>query len=993
MGRNAGKWVRNCRLTWRFAGYTSALLVSFCLVTMYISTHRQEEEIRARLEEKGRMLASLVARTCPDFIHSLHIKPLQLIAGDIASYPEVMYIYLFDAQGRILTDGTAANPFGNMVLADPLAQKAMQAEQISIYRTPDLLEVCSPIYLGARKVGGVRIGLSTEPMQQEIRALRLANVLTGAGFVLGGVGLIWLATRRIVQPIAQLTHAAIRLGQGQFDLKLDTKAQDEVGLLAEAFQKMAHQLKTTTVSRTYLDKILQSMSNALIVVSPNGLIRTVNPALCRLLGYAEGELLGQNWRQVLADPDELETLLAAGRPDPSLGPVEKTFLAKDGQKIPVLLSVSRMAEPSGAWMCVAEDIRERKRIEQENQAHRQLLEGMNRILQAGLTASSEAQLGEQTLRVLEEITSSAGGWIGQVNTEGQLDILAISTPNGRLSQMDPDEAKKATQNRELRGIWAKVIQQGKPLIVNHPQEHPARVGVSPGPLPIRRFLGVPWYQGDRLMGMIALANKETPYTMQDLEQVVRLGGIFVEALMRKRSRDQLQEYAAALEKANQTLEELRQAAESANRAKSEFLANISHEIRTPMTAILGYTEILADSSLSPQQQEAVEIIQRNGRHLLALLNDILDLSKIEAGKLSLDISACSLPAILAEVVSTMRVGAQAKGLALKLEYSGPVPQTIQTDPVRLRQILVNIIGNAIKFTYTGEVRIRVRCVHPKGPNPQIQCEVSDTGIGMSQEQLARLFQPFQQADTSTTRRFGGTGLGLAISKHLVKALGGDITVRSVPGEGSTFTVTIPTGPLEGVPLVESVAESSPLPTLPPLPRPPHPSNPRAQLGCRILLAEDGEDNQRLITFLLHRLGAEVEVVDDGQKVLQKLLGTPGPGEPAEEGQRPAQSFDLILLDMQMPVLDGYQTARQLRQQGYQGPIIALTAHAMKEDRQKCLEAGCDDYLAKPIDLESFYVTVTRWAVLGKPTSASAALATQPWESICPDDSKATAAPD
>ncbi|MCS7304262.1 MAG: ATP-binding protein [Thermoguttaceae bacterium] len=955
------------RLTWRFAGYTSALLIAFCLVLTQTNIRREEEEIRTRLEEKGRMFASLVERTCPDFIESLHIRQLRLIAQDISSYPEVMYIYIFDAQGRILTDGTAANPLRNQVLTDPLAQKAVQANQISMHYTPDLLEVCTPIYLGSRKIGGVRIGLSTEHMQQEITALRQTSFLIGGLFIGASVGLIWLATRRIVQPITELTQATVRLGQGQFDLKLDLQAQDEVGLLTEAFQKMALQLKTTTVSRTYLDKILQSMSNALMVVSPRGVIQTVNPAMCRLVGYPEEELIGQPWDQVVEDPADLETFLARNEPEISFGPTEKTYRAKDGQQIPVLVSASLLTEPISGLVCVAEDIRQQKRSEQEKDAQRRLLEGMNRILQAGLTAATEAQLAEQSLTVFEQITSSAGGWIGQLNSEGRLDTLAISTPGWQLCQMDPAQAREAIHNMELRGIWGEVIKHSKPLIVNDPKEYPASIRVPEGHPPINRFLGAPYYQGDRLIGMIALANKQTPYTSQDLEQVTVLAGIFVEALMRKRAQDQLQEYAAALEKANQTLEELRQAADSANRAKSEFLANMSHEIRTPMTAILGYAEILAETNLTPHQQEAVESIQRNGQHLLALINDLLDLSKIEAGKFSLETSSCSLQAILAEVLSMMRVAAYTKGLALKLQYSSPVPQTIHTDPVRLRQILVNLVGNAIKFTDTGEVRIQVRCLEPNSSNPQIQCEVTDTGIGMTEEQMARLFQPFQQADSSTTRRFGGTGLGLAISKRLAKALGGDITVRSVPGQGSTFTLIIPTGPLEGVPMVQHPAESSSFPAIATPSRPTRPLNPKAQLHCRILLAEDGEDNQRLLTFLLQRLGAEVEIVDNGQKVLQKIFPPPLSHQLSEEAQTIPEPFDLILLDMQMPVLDGYETARQLRQRGYQKPIIALTAHAMKEDRQKCLEAGCDDYLTKPIDRETFYTTITRWVVLGRRT--------------------------
>ncbi|HPP53401.1 MAG TPA: ATP-binding protein, partial [Thermoguttaceae bacterium] len=597
-----------------------------------------------------------------------------------------------------------------------------------------------------------------------------------------------------------------------------------------------------------------------------------------------------------------------------------------------------------------------------------LLEGMNRILQAGLRSPTEEILAQECLTVAAEITGSNCGWVGELNSEGRLDTLAISAQGWKLCRMEPTQAAKAVRNMAVRGLWAEVIRRGRPVIINEPENHPARVGVPEGHLSIRRFLGAPFYQGDRLVGMLALANKGTPYTRQDMERASVLAGIFIEALMRKRAGDQLQEYAAALKKANETSEELRTAAELANRAKSEFLANMSHEIRTPMTAILGYADLLADSLQQPDQKEAVEIIKRNGRHLLALINDILDLSKIEAGKLSLELSVCSLQSLFAEVVSMMRVAAQSKGLALKLKYSSPVPQTIRTDPVRFRQILVNLVGNAVKFTESGEVCIQVRCIDPEGPNPRLQYEVSDTGIGVTEEHLSRLFHPFQQADASTTRRFGGTGLGLTISKRLVDALGGEIAVRSVLGEGTTFTVTIPTGPLEGVPFLEHPTETGVF-QAPPTATSGHcpPPTPQIQLHCRILLAEDGEDNQRLIRFLLERLGAEVEVVENGQMVLQKIFGDSQSVEGGVGSASPGGRFDLILLDMQMPLLDGYETVRRLRRGGYTGPVIALTAHAMKEDRERCLQAGCNDYLPKPIDRESFYVTVVQWATLAEQT--------------------------
>ena len=398
---------------------------------------------------------------------------------------------------------------------------------------------------------------------------------------------------------------------------------------------------------------------------------------------------------------------------------------------------------------------------------------------------------------------------------------------------------------------------------------------------------------------------------------------------------------------------------------------MSHEIRTPMTAILGYADILAESVDRPEQEEAVQTIKRNSNHLLGLVNDILDLSKIEAGKLHVEHLPVSPLAILDEVVSLMRVRADARGIPLKLEYFGPIPQTIQSDPTRLRQILVNLVGNAIKFTETGGVTIAVRLVDRDTAEPKLQCEVIDTGVGISPQNLERLFQPFQQADASTTRKFGGTGLGLAISKRLARLLGGDVTASSTLGKGSNFALMIAIGPLEGVVLIDQPTEAIAQIAA----RSQSAAVPRARLEGRILLAEDGPDNQRMIAFILRKMGAEVYICENGQKAMEKALTTLSNGDPSC-GDSP-EPFDVILMDMQMPVMDGYEATQRLRQHGYTGPILALTAHAMKDDMQKCLDAGCNGYLTKPIERDQFVSTIAGYLKHPARASEAVANATQP----------------
>jgi len=380
----------------------------------------------------------------------------------------------------------------------------------------------------------------------------------------------------------------------------------------------------------------------------------------------------------------------------------------------------------------------------------------------------------------------------------------------------------------------------------------------------------------------------------------------------------------------------KEAAEAANRAKSAFLANMSHEIRTPMTAIMGYSEALLepDQTVS-DRHDALQVIRRSARHLLDLINDILDISKIEADKMTVERIPTDLPQITSDVVSLLRPTAIAKGLGFQLTFGNSIPRLIQSDPLRVRQVLMNLMGNALKFTEKGEIRLRVSS-KVKDYKMLVEFEVTDSGIGLTQEQITSLFQPFTQADDSTTRKFGGTGLGLTISKRLAELLGGGLAVESIPGIGSVFRVTIDGGQAAGVEMVQGLTES--IKAIPASEQ----VRKRVTLCGRILLAEDGPDNQRLISLHLRKAGAEVTIAENGRVAVNLVQ---------------AQPFDLILMDMQMPELDGYAATSRLRAQGHQLPIIALTAHAMAEDRAKCLAAGCTDYLTKPIEKNTLLTAV------------------------------------
>ncbi|NIA06137.1 MAG: response regulator [Actinobacteria bacterium] len=412
----------------------------------------------------------------------------------------------------------------------------------------------------------------------------------------------------------------------------------------------------------------------------------------------------------------------------------------------------------------------------------------------------------------------------------------------------------------------------------------------------------------------------------------------------ERRKTEIEEINKHLSASTEQAKLLAQEAMAANKAKSEFLANMSHEIRTPLNGIIGFSELLEQEDLQDEQREYLNIISDAGQNLLTVINDILDFSKLEAGKLHTEIIECSLEKILASTDSLLRPVARQKGLEFEILSECDLSTRIKTDPGRVRQCLLNLINNAIKFTENGHVYVKVT-LENEADKAFIRFDVEDTGIGISSADQKLIFESFHQVDGSTTRKYGGTGLGLAITKRLAEILGSDIRVQSELGKGSVFSLIIPAGvEIESVVLLDK----KDLLSQQQLVAEPHSQRVLDSLeglsASRVLLAEDNPTNQRFIEVLLEKMGLETTSVQNGQQVVDRAT---------------SESFDLILMDMQMPVMNGYDATKALREKDITVPIIALTAYAMESDAQKCLEAGCDDYLAKPFGPDKLIEIVTK----------------------------------
>jgi PAS domain S-box-containing protein len=758
-------------------------------------------ELHSRFEDevlkRGLSVARYIAEAAEIPLITENRKSLELLVNDYRKLDkDIEYIYIVAPDGALITHTFGAN-VPRQLISEALKQPGKQGRTIILgTKEGRIYDVSTPVQDGA--LGSVHIGLFEELIHRNVEGVLMRMMPFVLVILILGIIVAIIFASAITRPIALLTAGVELLSKGELNEAIAITSHDEIGHLATAFNIMADKLRTTTVSREYMEKLIDSMNDVLIVVSPDGVIQSVNRAYCELFGEPSEAVVGRHLHDFDA-PDAPLCMLSDFPHALEHGPVhgvESDCRTVGGELVPMLYSLAVMKDEVGqpqAIICAAQNISSLKKIQAALQQKQAELEEVNRNLEV-IVASRTAELA--------------------IGNEG----------------LRAEVAERQRKTEELRAA--------------------------------------------------------------------------------------------------------RDLAESANRSKSEFLANMSHEMRTPLNSIIGGTEYLDSTEMTEEHKRCLTMIRHAGDSLLVLINDLIDLSRIEAGQLEIVTRPINLQQTLERVIEMVGQGAARKKLQLSLSLAPEMPRVVEGDKIRLQQILVNLVANAIKFTESGgSVAVITEAEPADDGRVTVTFIVKDTGIGIDPNKLAMIFESFSQADTSITRRFGGSGLGLAISRKLVEAMGGAIQVESVPGVGSSFSVVIPFP----VTQAEAEAETADKAVAQETKRIAIAQGIRSGGSKRVLLVDDSIENRELLKLLLHSFPMELHEAGNGQEALD--LAT-------------TNSYDLIFMDIQMPVMDGHTATRMIRRHEERSGrpktvIIALTAHAYESDIQKCLEAGCDGHIAKP----------------------------------------------
>jgi two-component system, sensor histidine kinase and response regulator len=700
------------------------------------------------------------------------------------------------------------------------------------------------------------------------------------------------------------------------------------GELQERLQAALKENRALLDERARTAAIVESSDDAIIGKDLKGIVTSWNPAAERLFGYSPSEAIGQPLLQIFpADlQHEERSILERIAKGERIEHVDTVRRHKDGRLVMVSATISPIVDSQGRVVgasSIAREITRRKELEAELNVRRAQLEeevvrrteqlrAREDFLQT-LTENLPGMVAYWRDSVCEFSNEANAAWFGLTRTQivgmHARDLLGDEAYESRqplvrqLMAGEPYHVERTLINArgEARHLWSHYM----------PYRHDGQVD-----------------------GFFVMQSDVTPIK----EAEVRL----------RESVSALEETQRQMQVLNRSLAQARDAADAANRAKSEFLANMSHEIRTPMNTVLGLTRLLQRESLSAEQSASVVKISEAARHLLTIINDILDLSKVEAGQLRLERVSFPLAAVLDQVRSLVADQAQAKGLELTLDTDA-TPPWLLGDPTRLRQALLNYAANAVKFTERGSIRIGARLLQQHGDQLLVRFEVKDTGRGVEPEQLPRLFSAFEQGDSSTTRTYGGTGLGLAVTRRLAAMMGGESGAESQPGVGSTFwfSAMLQVG-REHAPMREQAPSGG---------RESESQLRREHAGALILLAEDHPVNCEIAKALLEAVGLRIHIAIDGRQAVQMAATT---------------NYDALLMDVQMPRLDGLDATRAIRQLPGRAntPIVAMTANAYEDDRARCLDAGMNDFLSKPVEPSHLYSVLLRWLSLRRLSAAA-----------------------
>lgn len=689
-----------------------------------------------------------------------------------------------------------------------------------------------------------------------------------------------------------------------------------------------------------LFQAVESSPSSVVITALDGTIEYVNPKFCETTGYTREEALGQNPRILKSGNQSEEVYQQLWKTISNGGEWRGELLnrKKNGETYWEMASISAVTDDQGQvthYVAVKEDITETKQAAENLQRELTMNSAMAGLAQSLL--SQDTSMQAVTAMVLEKacrLTGSSHGFIAENEPDSYGRIRHLYAGfESRPCKVSGGRTKcnEAGEGQLSPGLWGQTLKMRQAFYTNAPQSHPAWAGTAPeGHIPLERYLSVPAIVGGDLVGQIALSNPPRDYSDRDLTMVQRLADMFALAAQRARTA--------------QALQKTKRAAEAASRAKSEFLANMSHEIRTPMNAILGMIDLCLMGELGEEQREYLTTAKESSNHLLSIINDILDLSKIESGKIQLEPVDFDLHTVIDSTRRIFADQAKAKGIELEVRISELAPRALLGDSVRLRQVLVNLVGNALKFTDSGNITL---AVEPDGSDPRLlRFSVKDTGRGIAPDYLETVFESFNQAGPHTARRFGGTGLGLTISKRLIEAMGGKISVTSTVGQGSEFFFAVGFAPSKLLAQEGAAGEDQSQ-------APPKASH-KAKRSLKVLVAEDNPVNATVASKFLERLGHRAKVAGDGEKALAMLSAEP---------------FDMVLMDVEMPLMNGYEATRRIRiglaGQAAQGlPVIAMTAHALSEARDQARASGMTDYITKPVEFARLSEIIERHAPSG-----------------------------